>query len=82
MTFQAIGDALINYVQENGPLNIPVVVGRGGPRLARGMLALKQALEYLKLPYIMFGPDTPVTLVAEYAARLACATSENKGEQK
>jgi succinyl-CoA synthetase beta subunit len=75
VTFQAIGDALINYVAENGPVNIPVVVGRGGPRLVKGMLSLKQTLEYLKLPYVMFGPDTPVTLVAEYAAKLADAVS-------
>jgi succinyl-CoA synthetase beta subunit len=75
VTFQAIGDALINYVAENGPVNIPVVVGRGGPRLVKGMLSLKQTLEYLKLPYVMFGPETPVTLVAEYAAKLADAVS-------
>jgi len=75
VTFQAIGDALINYVAENGPVNIPVVVGRGGPRLVKGMLSLKQTLEYLKMPYVMFGPETPVTLVAEYAAKLADAVS-------
>jgi len=78
VTFQAIGDALINYVEENGPIKIPVVVGRGGPRLVKGLLALKQALEYLKLPHIIFGPDTPVTLVAEYAAKLAKTVSGNK----
>ena len=70
MTFQAIADALLNYVEEKGPIKIPVVIGRGGPRLVKGILALKQALEYLKLPYAIFGPDTPVTLVAEYAAKL------------
>jgi hypothetical protein len=75
VTFQAIGDALINYVEERGPVNVPVVVGRGGPRLVRGLLSLKQALEYLQLPYVIFGPDTPVTLVAEYAAKLADAVS-------
>jgi hypothetical protein len=31
---------------------------------------MKQALDYLKLPYVIFGPDTPVTMVAEYAAKL------------
>ena len=78
VTFQAIGDALINYAAEKGPLNIPVVVGRGGPRLVKGMLSLKQSLEYLKLPYVIFGPDTPVTLVAEYAARVADAVTEKR----
>ena len=70
VTFQAIADALTDYVHENGPVNIPVVIGRGGPRLVRGVLAMKKALDYLKLPYVIFGPDTPVTLVAEYAAKL------------
>jgi hypothetical protein len=39
----------------------------------RGLIAMRKALEYLGLPYVIFGPDTPVTVVAEYAARLACA---------
>ena len=75
VTFQAIADALVGYVEENGPVHLPVVIGRGGPRLARGLLAMKKALEYLRLPYAIFGPDTPVTVVAEYAARLACAVA-------
>lgn len=78
VTFRAIGDALVSYVQEHGPVNIPVVVGRGGPRLVSGLMALKQSLEYLKMPYVIFGPDTPVTMVAEYAAKLANAFSHQK----
>ena len=78
ITFQAIGDALVNYAQEHGRLNIPVVIGRGGPRLAKGILSIKQALEYLNLPYVIFGPETPVTLVADYAARLAYAITEGE----
>jgi succinyl-CoA synthetase beta subunit len=70
VTFQAIGDALIQYMEENGPIHIPVIVGRGGPRLVKGLLLLKQALTYCRVPYVIFGPDTPVTLVAEYAAQL------------
>lgn len=73
VTFSALADALLSYAEEHGPLSIPVVVGRGGPRLVKGLLALKQALEYLRLPYVIFGPDTPVTLVAEYAAKLVNA---------
>lgn len=80
VTFQAISDALIDYVRENGPVDIPVVIGRGGPRLVKGLLAMKKALEYLKLSYVIFGPDTPVTLVADYAARLADSVSQKKGE--
>ena len=79
VTFQAIADALINYVEENGPINIPVVIGRGGPRLVKGLLSMKQALEYLQLPYVIFGPDTPVTLVAEYAAKLVNASTKLTG---
>jgi len=73
VTFSAIADALLSFAEEHGPLSLPVVVGRGGPRLVKGLLALKQALEYLRLPHVIFGPDTPVTLVAEYAAKLANA---------
>jgi len=78
VTFQAIADALLAYIDEHGPIYIPVVVGRGGPRLVKGLLALKQVLEYLKLPYAIFGPDSPVTLVAEYAAKLVNAIPESK----
>jgi hypothetical protein len=67
-------------VEERGPIHIPVVIGRGGPRLVKGILALKQAIDYLKLPYVIFGPDTPVTGVAEYAARLANAVRKLKEE--
>ncbi len=77
VTFKAIADALINYVEENGPVEIPVVIGRGGPKLVKGILIIKQALEYLKMPYVIFGPDTPVTMVAEYAAKLANAITNS-----
>jgi len=73
VTFQAIGDALVQEAAESGPLCLPVVIGRGGPRLAKGMTMIKETLETLHLPYVIFGYDTPVTLVAEYAARLAKA---------
>jgi succinyl-CoA synthetase beta subunit len=78
VTFQAIADALLAYVEERGPIHIPVVIGRGGPNLVKGLLAMKQALEYLKLPYVIFGPETPVTMVAEYAARLVNAIESLK----
>lgn len=80
ITFQAIADALRNYCERNGPVQIPVVVGRGGPRLVQGMLTLRKALEDLKIPYVMFGPDTPITLVAEYAARLAYIAGQKTSE--
>ncbi|MBI9018380.1 MAG: carboxylate--amine ligase [Phycisphaerae bacterium] len=70
VTLKAIADALQNYVYENGPLNIPVVIGRGGPRLVQGLLTMRDTLDSLGMPYVIFGPETPVTLVAEYAAKL------------
>ena len=81
VTFQAIADALVGWVEENGPLSIPVVIGRGGPRLVRGLIAMRKALEFLGLPYVIFGPDTPVTVVAEYAARLANAVAPQETAQ-
>ncbi|NMA15405.1 MAG: carboxylate--amine ligase, partial [Clostridia bacterium] len=81
VTFQAIGDALTDYVNEKGPIDIPVVVGRGGPGLVKGIIILKQCLESLKLPYVIFGPDTPVTLVAGYAAKLVNAISGEGGRE-
>lgn len=71
VTFHAIGDALRDYCDEHGPLTIPVVIGRGGPNLSRGFTIMKDILETLKMPYVIFGYDTPVTMVAEYAANLA-----------
>ncbi len=70
VTFKAIADALQGYVYEHGPLSIPVVIGRGGPRLVQGLLFLRDTLDSLQLPYVIFGPETPVTQVAEYAAQL------------
>jgi len=71
VTFAAIADALQETIEEKGPISIPVVIGRGGPRLIQGFAVMKKTLENLRLPYVIFGPDTPLTLVAEYAAGLA-----------
>ncbi len=81
VTFSAIADALEEYVEENGPIDIPVIIGRGGPRLAQGFAYMKKSLENLGLPHVMFGPDTPITLVAEYAARMASLLDEKKGDK-
>ncbi len=71
ITFSAIGDALQEWVDEHGPISIPVVIGRGGPGLVRGLGYLKKTLDNLGMPYVFFGPDTPITLVAAYATELA-----------
>jgi hypothetical protein len=40
---------------------------------------MKKTLEFLKLPYVIFGPDTPVTMVAEYAAHLVNTVEQVQG---
>jgi len=79
VTFKAIADALRAHVDEHGPVKIPVVIGRGGPRLVQGLVTMKETLESLGMPYVIFGPDTPVTQVAEYAAQLARACKKIGG---
>ena len=44
-----------------------VVVGRGGPNLIRGMGALQDTVESLGLPYRMFGFDSAISEVVNYA---------------
>ncbi len=70
ITFQAIADALSDYCEEHGPISIPVIIGRGGPKLVKGFLIITQLMDQLQIPYVVFGPDSPVTMVAEYAAKL------------
>ncbi len=69
VTFKAIADALQDYVDTHGAINVPVIIGRGGPQLVKGLLTMRDTLESLGMPYVIFGPDTPVTQVAEYAAK-------------
>ncbi len=82
VTFQAVGDALAHHFEEHGRVEIPVVIGRGGPRMVPAFLAMRETLESLRLPYVIFGHDTPVTLVAEYAARLAKFVETRKEAQR
>ena len=74
ITFQAIADALSDYCKEHGPVHIPVIIGRGGPKLVKGFLIITQLMDQLQIPYVVFGPDSPVTMVAEYAAKLVNGT--------
>ncbi|HEC15420.1 MAG TPA: carboxylate--amine ligase [Sedimenticola sp.] len=66
-TFRAMGDALRDYFNANGPKPLYVVVGRGGPNLIRGMGYLKDTLDGLKIPYRMFGFDSSMSGVVNYA---------------
>jgi len=79
ITFAAIADALQEWVDLNGPHPIPVVIGRGGPGLVQGFAVIKKTLENLGMPYVLFGPDTPISLVATYAARLAKQSKKVNG---
>jgi len=66
-TFRAMGDALRDYFQKYGPTPLYVVVGRGGPNLIRGMAYLRDTLESLGLPYKIFGHDSAMSEVVNYA---------------
>jgi hypothetical protein len=44
-----------------------VVIGRGGPNLVRGMGAFVDTLDALGLPYRVFGFDSAISEVVNYA---------------
>ena len=67
VTFRAMADALRDYFSEHGPTPIYVVIGRGGPNLIRGMGAFKDVLDALRIPYRIFGFDSAMTDVVNYA---------------
>jgi len=69
-TFRAMADALREHFSEHGPSPVFVVVGRGGPNLVRGMGALRDTLDALGLPYRMFGFDSDMSEVVNYARRV------------
>jgi succinyl-CoA synthetase beta subunit len=67
VTFRAMADALRDYYNQHGPVPLYVVIGRGGPNLIRGMGAFKDTLDALGLPYRMFGFDSAMSEVVNYA---------------
>jgi succinyl-CoA synthetase beta subunit len=66
-TFRAMADALREYYSRNGPTPLFVVIGRGGPNLVRGMGAMRDTMEALGLPYRIFGFDSDMSEVINYA---------------
>jgi succinyl-CoA synthetase beta subunit len=66
-TFRAMADALRDYFNQNGPTPLYVVIGRGGPNLIRGMGLFKDTLDALGLPYRIFGFDSAMSEVVNYA---------------
>ncbi|HUN92356.1 MAG TPA: ATP citrate lyase citrate-binding domain-containing protein [Burkholderiaceae bacterium] len=68
-TLRAISDALREQFSRDGPTPLFVVVGRGGPNLVRGMGAMRDTLDALGLPYRIFGFDSDMSEVVNYAMR-------------
>ncbi|MEO5365133.1 MAG: carboxylate--amine ligase [Magnetococcus sp. WYHC-3] len=66
-TFRAMADALRAHFGTFGPTPLYVVVGRGGPNLIRGMGYMKDTLDALGLPYRIFGHDSAMSEVVNYA---------------
>ncbi len=69
-TFRAMADALREHFSRHGPTPLFVVAGRGGPSLVRGMGALRDTCEALGLPYRLFGFDSAMSEVVDYARRV------------
>lgn len=69
-TFRAIADALRKYFNTYGPRPIYVVIGRGGPNLIRGMAYMRDTLDALGVPYKMFGHDSAMSEVVNYAKKV------------
>jgi succinyl-CoA synthetase beta subunit len=67
VTFRAMADALREHFGRHGPSPLYVVIGRGGPNLVRGMGAMRDTLEALGLPYRIFGFDSDMSEVVNYA---------------
>ena len=68
-TFRAIADALREHFGKHGAQPLYVVAGRGGPNLVRGMGVLRDTCEALGLPYRLFGFDSAMSEVIDYAKR-------------
>jgi succinyl-CoA synthetase beta subunit len=70
VTFKGMFDALRDHVSKHGKRPIYTVVGRGGPNLIRGLFYGKDILDRLKLPYKMFGYDSSMIGVLDYACKI------------
>ncbi|SAL31448.1 Succinyl-CoA ligase [ADP-forming] subunit beta [Caballeronia choica] len=66
-TMRAMADALREHVSQHGPTPLYVVIGRGGPGLVRGMGAMRDTCDALGLPYSIFGFDSDISEVIQYA---------------
>src|SRR5881628_2256252 len=66
-TLRAMADALREHFSAHGPTPLYVVLGRGGPNLVRGMAALRDACDQIGLPYRLFGFDSDISQVIDFA---------------
>ena len=70
VTFKGMFDALHDHVAQHGRRPLYVVIGRGGPNLIQGMFYAKDIMDRLKIPYRMFGHDSSMIAVLEYAKKI------------
>jgi succinyl-CoA synthetase beta subunit len=70
VTLRAMADALREHFGRHGASPLYVVIGRGGPNLVRGMGAMRDTFEALGLPYRIFGFDSDMSEVVDYARRV------------
>lgn len=68
VTFKAMLDSLRENIKLNP--NVQVVIGRGGPNVVQGMIYARDLLDGLKVPYKMFGFDSSMIGVLNYALEL------------
>ncbi len=68
-TLRAMADALREHFSAQGPTPLYVVLGRGGPNLVRGMGALRDTCDALGLPYRLFGFDSDMSEVIQFAKK-------------
>ena len=68
-TLRAMADALREHFSAHGPTPLYVVLGRGGPNLVRGMGALRDTCDALGLPYRLFGFESDMSEVIQFAKR-------------
>ena len=69
-TFRAMADALREHFSRHGPTPLFVVIGRGGPNLIRGMGVMRDTMEALGVPYRIFGFDSDMSEVVDYARKV------------
>ncbi len=68
VTFKAMLDSLRENIKLNP--NVQVVIGRGGPNVVQGMIYARDLLDSIKVPYKMFGFDSSMIGVLNYALEL------------